>query len=60
MTGSLASKYVTEGFFGKVFKKDWHRMALMRILSLIPSLWMTLFALNDLDTMGELLNVLQR
>ncbi|OAD08375.1 hypothetical protein MUCCIDRAFT_118434, partial [Mucor lusitanicus CBS 277.49] len=59
MTGTLAGQYVTEGFFGNIFKKDWHRIAATRSISLIPGMLVAIFAVDHFDTMGELLNVLQ-
>ncbi|KAG1054735.1 hypothetical protein G6F43_003271 [Rhizopus delemar] len=59
MTGSLAGRYVTEGFFGHVFDKEWHQMAITRALSIVPGMVVALFAVDHFDTMGELLNVLQ-
>ncbi|KAI9478131.1 MAG: natural resistance associated macrophage protein [Benjaminiella poitrasii] len=59
MTGTLAGQYVTEGFFGNIFKKDWHRIAVTRSISLIPGMLVAIFAVDHFDTMGELLNVLQ-
>ncbi|KAI8381421.1 natural resistance-associated macrophage protein-domain-containing protein [Radiomyces spectabilis] len=59
MTGTLAGQYVTEGFFGNIFKKEWHRVAATRSISLIPSVCVAIFAVDHFDTMGELLNVLQ-
>jgi natural resistance-associated macrophage protein len=60
MTGSLAGRYVTEGFFGHVFDKEWHQMAITRALSIVPGMVVAIFAVDHFDTMGELLNVLQR
>lgn len=60
MTGTLAGQYVTEGFFGNIFKKDWHRVAATRSISLVPGMLVAIFAVDHFDTMGELLNVLQR
>jgi natural resistance-associated macrophage protein len=60
MTGTLAGQYVTEGFFGNIFKKDWHRIAATRCISLIPGMLVAIFAVDHFDTMGEFLNVLQR
>ncbi|ORZ01583.1 natural resistance-associated macrophage protein-domain-containing protein [Syncephalastrum racemosum] len=59
MTGTFAGQYVTEGFFGNVFKKEWHRVAITRGVSLIPSMLVAIFAVDHFDNMGELLNVLQ-
>ncbi|CAG8514035.1 3424_t:CDS:2 [Ambispora gerdemannii] len=59
MTGTLAGQYVMEGFFGKIFKKAWHRVAITRSIALIPSMLVAIFAVDHFDTMGELLNVLQ-
>ncbi|KAI9497820.1 natural resistance-associated macrophage protein-domain-containing protein [Zychaea mexicana] len=59
MTGTFAGQYVTEGFFGNMFRKDWHRVAITRGISLIPSMLVAVFAVDHFDTMGELLNVLQ-
>ncbi|KAI7873696.1 NRAMP family, partial [Mucor mucedo] len=59
MTGTLAGQFVTEGFFGNIFKKDWHRVAATRSISLIPGMLVAIFAVDHFDTMGELLNVLQ-
>ncbi|ORX62099.1 Nramp-domain-containing protein [Hesseltinella vesiculosa] len=59
MTGTLAGQYVMEGFFGKFFKKQWHRMACTRAVALIPSMLVALYAADRFDTMGELLNVVQ-
>ncbi|KAI8387483.1 natural resistance-associated macrophage protein-domain-containing protein [Blakeslea trispora] len=59
MTGTLAGQYVTEGFFGNIFKKDWHRVAATRSISLIPGMLVAIFAVDHFDTMGEFLNVLQ-
>lgn len=60
MTGTFAGQYVTEGFFGNIFRKEWHRMAITRGISLVPSMLVAIFAVDRFDTMGELLNVLQR
>lgn len=60
MTGTFAGQYVTEGFFGNIFKKQWHRVAMTRGISLIPSVLVAVFAVDHFDDMGELLNVLQR
>ncbi|KAI8990991.1 natural resistance-associated macrophage protein-domain-containing protein [Mycotypha africana] len=59
MTGTLAGQYVTEGFFGNIFKKDWHRVAATRSISLIPGMLVAVFFVDHFDAMGELLNVLQ-
>ncbi|GAN01137.1 solute carrier family 11 member 1 [Mucor ambiguus] len=59
MTGTLAGQYVTEGFFGNIFRKDWHRIAATRSISLVPGMLVAIFAVDHFDTMGELLNVLQ-
>jgi natural resistance-associated macrophage protein len=60
MTGALAGQYVTEGFFGNIFKKDWQRVALTRSIAIVPGMLVATFAVNHFDIMGELLNVLQR
>ncbi|RUP48881.1 NRAMP family [Jimgerdemannia flammicorona] len=60
MTGTLAGQYVIEGFFGAIFKKQWHRVAITRAIALVPSMLVAVFAVEHFDTMGELLNVLQR
>jgi natural resistance-associated macrophage protein len=49
-----------EGFFGAIFKKQWHRVALTRAIALVPSMLVAVLAVDHFDTMGELLNVLQR
>ncbi|GAA5816213.1 hypothetical protein MFLAVUS_009739 [Mucor flavus] len=59
MTSTLAGQFVMEGFFGNVFKKDWHRVAATRSISLVPGMLVAIFAVDHFDTMGELLNVLQ-
>ncbi|KAI9312836.1 natural resistance-associated macrophage protein-domain-containing protein [Dichotomocladium elegans] len=59
MTGTFAGQYVTEGFFGNIFKREWHRVAITRGISLLPSMLVAIFAVDHFDTMGELLNVLQ-
>ncbi|KAI8072932.1 natural resistance-associated macrophage protein-domain-containing protein [Gongronella butleri] len=59
MTGTLAGQYVMEGFFGRFFKKQWHRVALTRAIALIPSMLVAVYAVDRFDTMGELLNVVQ-
>ncbi|CAG8486643.1 599_t:CDS:2 [Paraglomus brasilianum] len=59
MTGTLAGQYVMEGFFGKIFKKSWHRLAITRGIALVPSMLVAVLAVDNFDTMGELLNVLQ-
>ena len=59
MTGTFAGQYVTEGFFGNIFRKDWHRVATTRGISLVPSMLVAIFAVDHFDNMGELLNVLQ-
>ncbi|KAI9023101.1 natural resistance-associated macrophage protein-domain-containing protein [Phycomyces nitens] len=59
MTGTLAGQYVCEGFFGMIFKKEWHRMAATRGISLVPGILVAVFAVDHFDTMGEMLNVLQ-
>lgn len=60
MTGTMAGQYVTEGFFGNIFKKEWHRVAITRSISLVPGMLVAIFAVDHFDTMGEFLNVLQR
>ena len=60
MTGTLAGQYVVEGFFGAIFKKQWHRVAITRIIALLPSMIVAVLAVERFDTMGEILNVLQR
>ncbi|KAI7866453.1 NRAMP family, partial [Spinellus fusiger] len=59
MTGTLAGQYVVEGFFGAIFKKQWHRVALTRLVALVPSLLVAVWAVDRIDTLGEVLNVLQ-
>ncbi|KAI7857412.1 natural resistance-associated macrophage protein-domain-containing protein [Circinella umbellata] len=59
MTGTLAGQYVVEGFFGAIFKKQWHRVAITRIIALVPSMFVAVLAVERFDTMGEFLNVLQ-
>ncbi|KAI8376418.1 natural resistance-associated macrophage protein-domain-containing protein [Radiomyces spectabilis] len=59
MTGTLAGQYVVEGFFGAIFKKQWHRVALTRAIALVPSMLVAVLAVKRFDTMGEILNVLQ-
>ncbi|KAI8146212.1 natural resistance-associated macrophage protein-domain-containing protein [Fennellomyces sp. T-0311] len=59
MTGTLAGQYVVEGFFGAIFKKQWHRVAITRIIALVPSMIVAVLAVERFDTMGEILNVLQ-
>ncbi|RUS18531.1 metal Ion transporter family [Endogone sp. FLAS-F59071] len=59
MTGTLAGQYVIEGFFGAIFKKQWHRVAITRAIALVPSMLVAVLAVERFDTMGELLNVLQ-
>jgi Mn2+/Fe2+ NRAMP family transporter len=59
MTGTLAGQYVVEGFFGAVFRKQWHRVAITRMIALVPSMMVAILAVNRFDTMGEILNVLQ-
>ncbi|KAF7722062.1 hypothetical protein EC973_003744 [Apophysomyces ossiformis] len=60
MTGTLAGQYVVEGFFGAIFRKQWHRVALTRAVALVPSMMVAVLAVERFDTMGEILNVLQR
>ncbi|KAI9491689.1 NRAMP family, partial [Zychaea mexicana] len=59
MTGTLAGQYVVEGFFGAIFKKQWHRVAITRVIALVPSMIVAVLAVERFDTMGEILNVLQ-
>ncbi|KAI8088376.1 natural resistance-associated macrophage protein-domain-containing protein [Thamnidium elegans] len=59
MTGTLAGQYVVEGFLGAIFKKQWHRIALTRAIALVPSMLVAILAVDNFDTMGEFLNVLQ-
>ncbi|KAI9484243.1 MAG: natural resistance-associated macrophage protein-domain-containing protein [Benjaminiella poitrasii] len=59
MTGTLAGQYVVEGFWGAIFKKQWHRIALTRAIALVPSMLVAVVAVDHFDTMGEFLNVLQ-
>ncbi|CAO3619035.1 unnamed protein product [Cunninghamella blakesleeana] len=59
MTGTLAGQYVMEGFFGPIFKKQWHRVAITRSIALIPSMLVAVLAVEKFDTMGEILNVVQ-
>ncbi|CAO3627971.1 unnamed protein product [Cunninghamella echinulata] len=59
MTGTLAGQYVMEGFFGAIFKKQWHRVAITRAIALVPSMLVAVFAVEKFDTMGEILNVVQ-
>jgi Mn2+/Fe2+ NRAMP family transporter len=48
-----------DGFFGAIFRKNWHRIAINRSVALIPSLFVAVLAVDHFDTMGELLNVVQ-
>lgn len=59
-TGMMAGGFLLEGFFRPIFKKAWHRVAITRAVSLVPSIIVSIFAVQHFDTMGELLNVLQR
>lgn len=59
MAGTFAGQYVMEGFWGKIFRKMWHRVALTRSIALVPSLLVALLASSEFDNMGELLNILQ-
>lgn len=59
-TGMMAGGFALEGFFRPIFKKAWHRVAITRAVSLVPSMLVSIFAVQHFDTMGELLNVLQR
>ncbi|KAM3578536.1 hypothetical protein VKS41_008921 [Umbelopsis sp. WA50703] len=56
---TLAGQYVMDGFFGAIFRKNWHRIAINRSVALIPSLFVAVLAVDHFDTMGELLNVVQ-
>ncbi|KAI8576749.1 hypothetical protein K450DRAFT_255393 [Umbelopsis ramanniana AG] len=58
-TGMMAGGFALEGFFRPIFKKAWHRVAITRAVSLVPSMLVSIFAVQHFDTMGELLNVLQ-
>ncbi|CAO3679830.1 unnamed protein product [Umbelopsis vinacea] len=58
-TGMMAGGFLLEGFFRPIFKKAWHRVAITRSVSLVPSIIVSIFAVQHFDTMGELLNVLQ-
>jgi natural resistance-associated macrophage protein len=49
MTGTLAGQYVMEGFFGKIFSKPWHRVAVTRSIALIPSMLVAVFAVCDIS-----------
>lgn len=46
MTGTLAGQYVMEGYFGKIFSKSWHRVAITRGIALVPSMLVALFAVS--------------
>ncbi|OZJ05072.1 hypothetical protein BZG36_02102 [Bifiguratus adelaidae] len=59
MTGTLAGQYLIEGFFGNIFKKAWHRIAISRSIALVPAMLVAVLAVEKFDTMGEMLNVLQ-
>ncbi|RGB30508.1 natural resistance-associated macrophage protein [Rhizophagus diaphanus] len=59
ITGTLAGQYVIEGFFGKIFKKPWHRLLITRSIALVPSMFVAVYSVNNFDNMGEILNVLQ-
>ncbi|CAJ0638249.1 11822_t:CDS:10, partial [Entrophospora sp. SA101] len=59
MTGTLAGQYVMEGFFGKIFTNPWQRVAITRGIALVPSMMVAVLAVENFDTMGEFLNVLQ-
>jgi len=56
---TLAGQYVMDGFFGAVFRKQWHRIVVNRSIALIPSLLVAVLAVDRFDTMGEFLNVVQ-
>jgi len=46
MTGTLAGQYVIEGYFGKIFSKPWHRVAITRGIALAPSMLVAVFAVS--------------
>jgi natural resistance-associated macrophage protein len=56
---TLAGQYVMDGFFGAVFRKQWHRIVVNRSIALVPSLLVAVLAVDRFDTMGEFLNVVQ-
>ncbi|KAL1925213.1 uncharacterized protein VTP21DRAFT_96 [Calcarisporiella thermophila] len=59
MAGTIAGGYVMEGFFGRIFSSAWQRLAVTRSIALVPSMLVAVLAVQHMDMMGELLNVLQ-
>jgi natural resistance-associated macrophage protein 2 len=47
MTGTLAGQYVIEGYFGKIFSKQWHRVVITRGIALVPSMLVAIFAVSS-------------
>ncbi|KAJ1954053.1 hypothetical protein IWQ62_005851 [Dispira parvispora] len=58
MTGTMAGQYVMEGFWQWKIK-PWQRVAITRSIALVPSLVVGIAASSHLDSLGEILNVLQ-
>ncbi|KAJ1977921.1 hypothetical protein H4R34_003395 [Dimargaris verticillata] len=58
MTGTMAGQYVMEGFWQWKIK-PWQRIAITRSIALVPSLVVGIVAADNLDSLGEILNVLQ-
>jgi len=46
ITGTLAGQYVIEGFFGKIFKKPWHRLLITRSIALVPSMFVAIYSVR--------------
>jgi NRAMP (natural resistance-associated macrophage protein)-like metal ion transporter len=46
ITGTLAGQYVIEGFFGKIFKKPWHRLLITRSIALVPSMFVAVYSVR--------------
>nr|BCL66019.1 divalent metal transporter-related protein [Acanthaster planci] len=58
MTGTYAGQFVMEGFL-KIRWPKWRRVLLTRSIAIIPTIFVSVFAVGTLDVLDNLLNVLQ-
>ncbi|XP_038058100.1 metal transporter Nramp3-like isoform X2 [Patiria miniata] len=58
MTGTYAGQFVMEGFL-KIRWPKWRRVLLTRSIAIVPTIFVSVFAVGTLDVLDNLLNVLQ-
>ncbi|KAI8318768.1 Nramp-domain-containing protein [Martensiomyces pterosporus] len=58
MAGTMAGQFVFEGFWS-IPVKPWLRVAITRAISLVPALAVALAASSHMDTLDEVINVIQ-